>query len=59
MSKSQISLFLTQEKNSKEKQPVELFINDEELEQKDFAKYFRVYFDERLTWSEITNNKLH
>ena len=46
MSKSQISLFLTQEKNSKEKQPVELFINDEELEQKDFAKYFRVCFDE-------------
>ena len=59
MSKSQISLFLTQEKNSKEKQPVELFINDEELEQKDFAKYFRVCFDEQLTWSEITNNKLH
>ena len=52
-------MFLTQEKNSKEKQPVELFINDEELEQKDFAKYFRICFDEQLTWSEITNNKLH
>ena len=27
-------------KNSMKKPPVKLFINDEELEQKDFAKYF-------------------
>ena len=27
-------------KNSTKKPPVKLFINDEELEQKDFAKYF-------------------
>ena len=49
-------------KNGKEKSPVKLFINDEELEQKDFAKYLGVYFDKQLSWSkhiEITNNKLH
>ena len=37
------------------------FINDEELEQKDFSKYLGVYFDKKLSWSkyiEITNNKL-
>ena len=47
-------------KNNKEK-PVELFINDAVLEQKDFAKYLGVYFDKQL-WSKyigITNNKLH
>ena len=49
-------------KNSKEKPPVKLFINDEELEQKDLAKYLGIYFDKQLLWSkhiEITNNKLH
>ena len=49
-------------KSSKEKPPVKLFINDEELEQKDFAKYLGVYFNKQLSWSkhiEITNNKLH
>ena len=49
-------------KNSMEKPPVKLFINDEELEQKGFAKYLGVYFDKQLSWSkhtEITNNKLH
>ena len=49
-------------KNSKEKPPVKLFINDEELEQKELAKYLRLYFDKQLSWSkyiEITNNKLH
>ena len=49
-------------KNSKEKPPVKLFINDEELEQKDFEKYLGVYFDKQLSWCkhiEITNNKLH
>ena len=30
--------------NSKGKPPVKLFINDEELEQKDFVKYLRVYY---------------
>ena len=48
-------------KNGKEKPPVKLFINDEELEQKDFAKYLGVYFDKQLSWCkhiEITN-KLH
>ena len=47
-------------KNNKEK-PVELFINDAVLEQKDFAKYLGVYSDKQL-WSKhigITNNKLH
>ena len=37
------------------------FINDEELEQEDFLKYFGVCFDKQLSWSryiEITNNKL-
>ena len=49
-------------KNPKEKPPVKLFINDEELKQKDFAKYLGVYFDKQLSWSkhiETTNNKLH
>ena len=49
-------------KNSKEKPPVKLFNNDEELKQKDFPKYLGVYFDKQLSWSkhiEITNNKLH
>ena len=49
-------------KNSKEKPPVNLSINDEELKQKDFAKYLGVYFDKQLSWSkhtEITNNTLH
>ena len=49
-------------KNGKEKPPVKLFINDEELEQKDFAKYLGVYFDKQLSWCkhiEITNKKLH
>ena len=49
-------------KNSMKKPPVKLFINDEELEQKDFAKYFWVYFDKQLSWfkhTEITNNKLY
>ena len=48
-------------KNGKEKPPVKLFINDEELEQKEFAKYLGVYFDKQLSCSkqiEITN-KLH
>ena len=38
-------------------------LNNEELEQKDLAKYSGVYFDKQLlSWSkhiEITNNKLH
>ena len=45
-------------KNSKEK----LFINYEEFEQKDFAKYLVLHFYKQLSWSkhiEITNNKLH
>ena len=49
-------------KNIIEKPPVKLFINDEELEQKDFSKYLGVYLDKQLSWSkhiEITNNKLH
>ena len=49
-------------KNSKEKPPVNLSINDEELKQKYFAKYLGVYFDKQLLWSkhiEITNNTLH
>ena len=47
-------------KNGKEKPTVKLFINDEELEQKDFSKYLGVYFDKQLSWCkhiEITNNK--
>ena len=40
MSKSQISLFLTQKKDSKEK-PFKLFINGGEFEQKDFAKHLQ------------------
>ena len=49
-------------KNSTENRFVKLFINDEELEQNDFAKYLGVYFDKQLSWSnhiKITNNKLH
>ena len=49
-------------KNGKEKPPVKLFINDEELEQRDFEKYLGFYFDKQLSWSkhiEITNKKLH
>ena len=58
--KSNLLLFDSR-KNGKEKPPVQLFINDEELEQKEFAKYLGVYFDKHLSWSkhiEITNNKL-
>ena len=35
-------------KKSKEKPPVKPFINDEELEQKDFAKYVGVYFSIKI-----------
>ena len=42
--KSNLLLFDSR-KNGKEKPPVQLFINDEELEQKEFAKYLGVYFD--------------
>ena len=41
MSKSQISLFLTQKKDNKEKPPFKLFINGGEFEQKDFAKHLQ------------------
>ena len=37
-------------------------IEDEKLYQKDFAKYFGVYFDNNLSWKkdiEMTNIKLH
>ena len=49
-------------KNSKKKPPIKPFIDDEELEQKDFAKYLAVYFDKQLSWSkhiELTNNRLN
>ena len=63
MSKSQIFLVFDSRKKSTEKPPVKLFINDEELEQKDFAKYLEfIYLDKKVSWSkniEITNNKLH
>ena len=62
MSKSQNLLAFDSRKKGKEKPPVKLFINDEELEQKDFAKYLGANFDKQLSWSkhiEITNNKLH
>ena len=45
--KSNLLVFDSRE-NGKEK-PVKLFINDEELEQKDFAKYLAVYFDKQLS----------
>ena len=53
-------LVFNSRKNSKEKPPAKLFINDEKLEQKDFAKYLGVYFDKQLSWSkhielQITN----
>ena len=49
-------------RNSTDRPPVKLLVNDEELKPKDFAKYLGVYFDKQLSWSEhieITNNKLH
>ena len=55
-------LVFNSRKNGKEKPPVKLLTNDEELEQKDFAKYLGVYFDKQLSWSkhtEITNSKLY
>ena len=52
MSKHQISLFFDSRKNSKEKPPVKLFINNEELEQKDFTKYLEVHSDKQLSSSK-------
>ena len=40
---------------------IKLFIYKEELEQKDTAKYFGIYFDKNLTWNkhmEYINDKL-
>ena len=59
MSKPDLPVFDSR-KGSKGKPPVKLFINDEELEQTNLAKYLGVYIDKQLSWSkhiEITNNK--
>ena len=59
--KSNLLVFDSRRK-SKQKPPVKLFINDEELEQKDFAKHLGAYFEKQLSWSkhiQITKNKLH
>ena len=53
---------MTQEKTVWKNLLLSYLLIDEELEQKDFAKYLGVYFDKQLSWSkhnEITNNKLH
>ena len=49
-------------RNSTEKLPVKLFVNDKKLEQKYFKKFLGINFNKQLSWSkhiEITNNKLH
>ena len=59
MSKPDLPVFDSR-KSRKGKPPVKLFINDEELEQTNLAKYLGVYIDKQLSWSkhiEITNNK--
>ena len=48
--------------NDNNKMQIKPFINKEELEQKDTAKYLGIYFDNNLTWNkhiEYINCKLN
>ena len=59
--KSNLTLFDTR-KNPKNNSTVKICIGNNELEQKDSAKYLGVYFDKKLSWDkqiDYTNNKLN
>ena len=40
-------------KNNDNNMQIKLFIDKEELEQKDTAKYLGIYFNKNLTWNKI------
>ena len=60
--KSHLLIFNINKNNYNNKMQVKLFIDKEELEQKDTDKYLGIYFDNNLTWNkhfEYINCKLN
>ena len=50
----QFYLFIfSSNKNNDNNMQIKLFIDKEELEQKDTAKYLGIYFNKNLTWNKI------
>ena len=43
-------------KNTKNKENINITINNEELEQKDYAKYLGLFVDKNLSWRKQTEN---
>ena len=46
-------------KNHKNKENIKLTISNEELEQKDYAKYLGIYIDKNLSWRKQIENTTH
>ena len=60
--KSHLLIFNINKNNDNNKMQIKLFIDKEELEQKDTTKYLGIYFNKNLTWSkhiEYINCKLN
>ena len=51
---SHLLIFNINKKNDNNKMQIELFIDKEELEQKDTVKYLCIYFDKNLAWNKHT-----
>ena len=51
---SHLLIFNINKKNDDNKMQIELFIDKEELEQKDTAKYLHIYFAKNLAWKKHT-----
>ena len=46
-------------KNNDNNMQIKLFIDKEELEQKDTAKYLGIYFNKNLTWNKINTEYIN
>ena len=60
--RSHLLIFRINKNNDNNKMQIKLFIDKEELEQKDTTKYLGIYFNKNLTWNkhiEYINNKLN